>query len=58
MALEVTSDAGVDATPRGSRETADLKMASMSFEVFPLLKKFSERKYDLRQGFLPRARAS
>lgn len=58
MALEVTSDAGVDATPRVSRETANLNMDSMSFEVFPLLKKFSERKYGPRQGFLPRASAS
>lgn len=58
MALEATTDAGVDATPPVSRETAHLNMASMNSGVFPLLKKFSERKFDPKQGFPHRARAS
>ena len=58
MALEVTTDEGLDAMPSVNRETANLNMASMNFEVFLPLKKFSERKYGPRQGFLSRARAS
>lgn len=58
MALEATTDEGLDAMPSVNRETANLNMASMNFEVFPLLKKFSERKFDPKHGFLPKARAS
>lgn len=58
MALEVTTDAGVDATPRVSRETANLNMDSKNFGVRPLVKKFSERKFDPKQEFLTRARES
>ncbi|MDE0211107.1 MAG: hypothetical protein OXI66_10915 [Boseongicola sp.] len=58
MTLEVTRDEGQNATPSVRSETANLNMVSMKFEVFPLLRKFSEGKFDLKPEFLVGARAS
>ena len=58
MALEVTREAGQNATPSVSSETANFHMGSMNFGVFPLLDKLSEGKFDLEPEFLVWARAS
>jgi len=58
MTLEATRDAGQNAAPSVSSETANLNMVSMKFEVFPLLRKFSEGKFDQNPEFLAGARAS
>ena len=56
MALEVITDEGLDATPSVGRETADLNLASINFEIFPLLKKVREWNSDWKPEFLARAR--
>ena len=56
MALGVTRKHGIDATTPVSPETANLDIGSMSFEIFPLLKKVGEGKLDWKPEFLVRAR--